>query len=287
MNFNGFDFDNSTKQLLSELDRGGRLPHALIIESADDDRAARLAGFLAMYAVCSGKERPCGVCKSCRNAAQESHPDVTVLPLPPKKKQYSVEQMRDLIRDAYILPNEADAKVYILSHCDDRLPPLLQNTFLKLSEEPPQHVLFILLCQSAQSLLPTILSRFTVLRLRSETRFDEAASTAAQAIITGITDHTEYPLLKALYSLTDKEQAGAVLAAVKRSLRDALVILSGGKAAGDAQAANRLAQRLTRKKILEMMELCDSSLDRIKQYGNIHLLTTWMCGEFRRITWQR
>ncbi len=268
MNFNGFDFDNSTKQLLSELDRGGRLPHALIIESADDDRAARLAGFLAMYAVCSGKERPCGVCKSCRNAAQ-------------------VEQMRDLIRDAYILPNEADAKVYILSHCDDRLPPLLQNTFLKLSEEPPQHVLFILLCQSAQSLLPTILSRFTVLRLRSETRFDEAASTAAQAIITGITDHTEYPLLKALYSLTDKEQAGAVLAAVKRSLRDALVILSGGKAAGDAQAANRLAQRLTRKKILEMMELCDSSLDRIKQYGNIHLLTTWMCGEFRRITWQR
>lgn len=287
MNFNGFDFDNSTQTLLSEMERGSRLPHALIIESADAQKAAQLATFLSMFAVCTEEVRPCGVCKGCVNARRQSHPDILVLPLPPKKKQYSVEQMRDLIKDAYILPNEAGAKVYILQNCDEWFPPLPQNTFLKLSEEPPQNVFFILLCKSAQSLLPTILSRFTVIRLRSEEHFDEAADSAAEAIADGILSSTEYPLLKALNVLTDKEQAGAVIAAVRLRLRDAVAVLSGGEALGSEDTAQRLAGRLTRKKLLEMMELCDSSLDRIKQNGNINLLITWMCGEFRRITWQR
>ena len=287
MNFNGFDFDNSTQTLLSEMERGSRLPHALIIESADAQKAAQLATLLSMFAVCTEEVRPCGVCKGCVNARRQSHPDILVLPLPPKKKQYSVEQMRDLIKDAYILPNEAGAKVYILQNCDEWFPPLPQNTFLKLSEEPPQNVFFILLCKSAQSLLPTILSRFTVIRLRSEEHFDEAADSAAEAIADGILSSTEYPLLKALNVLTDKEQAGAVIAAVRLRLRDAVAVLSGGEALGSEDTAQRLAGRLTRKKLLEMMELCDSSLDRIKQNGNINLLITWMCGEFRRITWQR
>ena len=269
------------------MERGSRLPHALIIESADAQKAAQLATFLSMFAVCTEEVRPCGVCKGCVNARRQSHPDILVLPLPPKKKQYSVEQMRDLIKDAYILPNEAGAKVYILQNCDEWFPPLPQNTFLKLSEEPPQNVFFILLCKSAQSLLPTILSRFTVIRLRSEEHFDEAADSAAEAIADGILSSTEYPLLKALNVLTDKEQAGAVIAAVRLRLRDAVAVLSGGEALGSEDTAQRLAGRLTRKKLLEMMELCDSSLDRIKQNGNINLLITWMCGEFRRITWQR
>ena len=68
MNFNGFDFDDNTKMLLSELDGGGRLPHALIIESPDPQKAAKLAEYLSMYAVCSGERKPCGACKNCLNA---------------------------------------------------------------------------------------------------------------------------------------------------------------------------------------------------------------------------
>lgn len=287
MNFNGFAFDEPTKRLLDEMDTGGRLPHALIIESEQPDKAAQLALFLSMFAVCGSAERPCGVCKNCLNAQKKNHPDVQYLQLEPKKKQYTVDQLRTLIADAYILPNEANAKVYILEECDDRFPPLAQNTFLKLSEEPPQNVYFILICKSAHRLLTTILSRFTVIKLKGSASFDEATLAAAKAIAEGISDAREYPLLKALLCLLDKEQAGAILAAVKQSLRDALVLLSGGGVLGDRETAQKLASRLTRKKLLQMMELCDAMLGKIKQNGNINLLTTWMCGEFRRITWQR
>ena len=269
------------------MDGGGRLPHALIIESEQEDKAAQLALFLSMAAVCDNAERPCGVCKNCLNAKKKNHPDVQYLQLEPKKKQYTVDQMRALIADAYILPNEANAKVYVLEKCDDRFSTLAQNTFLKLSEEPPQNVFFILLCKSAHRLLTTILSRFTVIRLKGSASFDDDTLAAAKSIAEGIVDAREYPLLKALLCLQNKEQAGDILAAVKQSLRDALVILSGGDAIGDRETAQKLASRLTRKKLLQMMELCDAMLGKIKQNGNINLLITWMCGEFRRITWQR
>ncbi len=261
--------------------------HALIIESEQEDKAAQLALFLSMAAVCDNAERPCGVCKNCLNAKKKNHPDVQYLQLEPKKKQYTVDQMRALIADAYILPNEANAKVYVLEKCDDRFSTLAQNTFLKLSEEPPQNVFFILLCKSAHRLLTTILSRFTVIRLKGSASFDDDTLAAAKSIAEGIVDAREYPLLKALLCLQNKEQAGDILAAVKQSLRDALVILSGGDAIGDRETAQKLASRLTRKKLLQMMELCNAMLGKIKQNGNINLLITWMCGEFRRITWQR
>jgi hypothetical protein len=136
-------------------------------------------------------------------------------------------------------------------------------------------------------LLPTILSRFTVIDLKVEERFDPEALDAARAIAEGITESGEYPLLKATYALSDKDRAGQIIAAIRQSLRDALMILSGGQPLGDKETARKLAGRLTKKKLIEMIALCDTTDTRIRQNVNISLLTTWMCGEFRRITWQR
>lgn len=286
MNKNSYPFDEEIRRLPDKLARNGRLPHALLIECADAERAAQAAVFLSMYAVCTAADKPCGVCKNCRNAQSRAHADVLWLPLPPSKKQYTVEQMRALIKDAAVMPNEAAAKVYILSHCDERLVPLAQNTFLKLSEEPPQNVMFLLLCKSAQSMLPTILSRFTVLRLEGSASFDEQTLDDAAAIIRGFSESTEYPLLLALRCLKDKARAAAVLAAVGQELRGALALLSGSTAECSG-AAKQLAARLTRQKLLDMLRLCGSAAAAIKQNANNTLLTTWLCGEFRRIIWQR
>ena len=287
MNFEGFDFDTKTKTLLDELDRGKRLPHALIIESPDSARAEEMAVFLSMYAVCNEEQKPCGVCKNCVNAKNGNHSDITYLQLIAKKTVYTVEQMRELIKDAYIMPNEAAAKVYILKNCDELFSIQAQNTFLKLAEEPPQNVLFILICKNAQRLLETIRSRFTAIKLRGDEQFDIEAAAAAKEIAEGILENREYRLLKALNALKDKEAAPQILAALRLSLRDALALLSGGNTLGDAQTARLLASRLTRKKIMDMIELCVSSSNRIKQNVNINLLTTRLCGEFRRISWQR
>ncbi len=287
MNTNGFDFDQNTRDVLEALCKRGSLPHAVIIESADAQKAAQAAQWLSMYAVCTADDKPCGECAGCHKAQSKTHPDINYPKTTNKSNTYDIDAMRSLIADAYIIPNEANAKVYIFEQADARFTDITQNAFLKLLEEPPRNVFFILICQSALSLLITIRSRCTVLRLKGSIQPEEAALTPAREIVNGILSPREYELMLALRVLSDKKQAEAVLAAVKLLLRDATALLCGAEPIADRELAAKLAARFTKQKLIEMAQLCDSAAGTIKQNVNINLLTTWLCGEFRRISWQR
>ena len=167
------------------------------------------------------------------------------------------------------------------------IPSAGTNAFLRLLEEPPQRIYFFLLCQSAKALLGTIRSRCTVIRTGGDALPSEDALESAKAIARGILSSREYELLRALNDLTDKEKQADILLGVKLLLRDALAVLSGGDALTDSETARLLAARLTRAKLIGMIELTDSSDYKLKQNININLLTTWLCGEYRRILWQR
>ena len=130
-------------------------------------------------------------------------------------------------------------------------------------------------------------SERTVLSCSSESALRTTGYPAAEAIAGGIVARHEYELLKALSALSDKEKQGEIIAALRLLLRDALVLLSGGDAMQNKETGRKLASKLTRAKLLAMLELCDTARDMIKQNININLLTTWLCGEFRRILWQR
>ena len=71
---------------------------------------------------------------------------------------FPVETVREIRSSAYILPNEAEYKVVILSGADETSTGA-QNALLKILEEPPPHLLFILTCENRFKLLPTIQSR--------------------------------------------------------------------------------------------------------------------------------
>ena len=144
-----------------------------------------------------------------------------------------------------------------------------------------------MLVKSAKALLPTIRSRCTIIRTGGEEAISGEAAQSAKEIITGILSPREYELMLAMRALTDKTQQAGILLAVKNHLRDALVTLSGGDANSDKELARKLASKLTRKKIIEMIELTDSCDYKLRQNSNINLLTTWLCGEYRRILWQR
>lgn len=287
MNFSGFDFDGSVKDALSALDNHGRIPHAIIIESKNKESALEAAKYLSMYAVCTSDNKPCKVCEQCHKAEIKGHADISYPRPENKSKTYSIEQMRNIIKDSYIRPNEANAKVYVLEEADNRLTDIAQNSFLKLLEEPPQNVHFILLCESAQKLLVTILSRCTVVRLKNEVKISEKALEYAEKIVKGIISSREYDLLLALNVLSDKENADETLSTVRMILRDGLAISVGTKAVFNEKLGRELASRFTKGKIIEMIELTDNSAIKIKQNININLLTTWLCGEYRRISWQR
>ncbi len=274
--------------IIKNITESGRLPHALIIEGGGVE-AAELAKYLSAFAVCSEQDKPCGHCKNCVNAFAKTHADITyVYPdNTSKSKTLTIDRIRELIKDAYILPNDSDSKVYIFENADSVFTEVTQNAFLKLLEEPPKGVYFILLCQSAKGLLPTIISRCSMINLGGEAEINEEAQKAAEKIANGIISLSEYDLLLALRSLADKSLADDILRAVKLILFDAVTVLSGAKASYKPELAKKLSSRFTRKKLLDMIELTDSSKYKLKQNININLLTTKLCGEYRRISWQR
>lgn len=287
MNFNDFNFDENTKQTLQTIDALNRMPHAIIVESKDKEKSLELAYFLSMWAVCTDKNKPCGICKQCHKAKEKAHADIKYAYPEKKSKTYSIDQMRDVLKDSFIRPNEANAKVYIFEEADNRLSAVVQNSFLKLLEEPPQNVFFILLCENSKKLLITILSRCVLLRIKSEQKFDKAAAQSAKEIVNGILSAREYELLKAVNTLCDKEKSDEILSTVKLILRDGLAILSGADCIFDEELGKIISTHMTKSKILEMIELTEAAKLKITQNININLLATWLCGEYRRISWQR
>lgn len=287
MNFSGFDFDESVKSSLSSLYTQNRIPHAVIIESTDNKKGEELAEFISMWAVCTAEEKPCGKCGQCIKAKAQAHPDIFYAYTEKKSQTYSIEQMRSIIKDASIRPNEAGSKIYIFRQADTRLAPIVQNAFLKLLEEPPQNTIFILLCENSKRLLPTILSRCTVLRIKSERRYDETAVENSKQIANGIVSPKEWNLLTALRCLSDKEHADETLALTKLILRDCVAVHTGTKPIFDEELATKLTHRVTRFMAMEMIDVTENARQKIPQNVNINLLTTWLCGEYRRILWQR
>ena len=280
--------DGKTAGTINNLTESGRLPHAVILEGGGES-ALKLATYLSAFAVCSGETKPCGKCKNCQNALNKTHADISyVYPEGSRKsKTLSIDQLRELIKDAYIMPNDSDSKVYIFENADSVFSEVVQNAFLKLLEEPPAGVYFILLCQSAKGLLPTIISRCSLINLGSEAEISSEAKAAAEKIVDGILSLKEYDLLLALKALGDKSLSDDILKSVKLILFDAVTLLSGAKPKFNAGYAKKLSAQFTRKKLLDMIELTESTKYKIKQNININLLTTQMCGEYRRISWQR
>ena len=164
----------------------GPLTHAYIVsgEKAADRRA--LADLMARALVCgaSGIERPCNACAACEKAKREIHPDIIRRGPAEGKTDIPVAVVREMVQDAPTLPNEAERKVYIVEEVDG-LNPSAQNAFLKLLEEPPSFVTFLLLAENPLALLPTVRSRCVHLGLAPEARDASVTDGEVQALVDG------------------------------------------------------------------------------------------------------
>ena len=110
--------------------------------------------------LCEGEDRPCGKCSSCRKIASQIHPDYFEIgvDVTAGKQGFSVDDARKLIESAYIMPNEGIFKIFLLNNVETLLAACA-NTLLKTLEEPPKHVIFLLLSNNKSGVLKTILSR--------------------------------------------------------------------------------------------------------------------------------
>jgi DNA polymerase-3 subunit delta' len=159
--------ENALRQLSKDI-TAGRFPHALLLEGPAGCGKMTLAHLLAGAAVCNSLDKPCHTCAHCRKAAQNIHPDITEISVPEGKQVIPVNLIRELRQAAYVLPNEAAVKVVIVKEAH-RMNAEAQNALLKILEEPPAHVLFILTCENRAMLLPTIRSRTQMITLTGVT----------------------------------------------------------------------------------------------------------------------
>ena len=156
--------NNEIKETLKACVSSGRFPHAFIIEGETGSGRHTLAKILAAAAVCEGDNAPCGVCRVCDLVLRDGHSDV--LTYAPEGATFKIDTVREIRDNAYIMPIEAKRKVNILLDCDKMNEPA-QNAFLKVLEEPPAFMVFILICQNAQSLLTTVRSRCVTLTVQN------------------------------------------------------------------------------------------------------------------------
>lgn len=103
-----------------------------------------------------GKIDSCDRCSSCRKIDRLSHPDLRTIEA--KEGSIKIEQIRTLRREAAYSLYEGKKKVWIVRDAD-KFTQEAANSLLKILEEPPPRVVIILISQTQEKLLPTILSR--------------------------------------------------------------------------------------------------------------------------------
>ena len=151
--------------------RSARLAHAYIISAASPESRREAAVHLSASLVCRADETPCGDCRDCHKAFAMIHPDIAFVSRAvgengKQRREIYVEQIREIISGAYIMPNEAERKVYVIEDAE-HMNIAAQNALLKILEDPPGGVAFILCTELSDSLLPTVKSRCIEIFLRT------------------------------------------------------------------------------------------------------------------------
>lgn len=150
--------------LLRSALRGRRPHHAYIFAGpAGTGRSETAAAFAQALQCQQYQEDACGECDACRRASAGTHPDIRWIEPAAGKQSVGIDQIRDVRREAAYGPYEAGCKVFIVRPAETMLAEA-QSSLLKILEEPPPRVTFVLISESAQSLLPTVTSRCQLVR---------------------------------------------------------------------------------------------------------------------------
>ncbi|HAL03248.1 MAG TPA: DNA polymerase III subunit delta' [Lachnospiraceae bacterium] len=154
------------KEQLQGAIANNKVSHAYIINGENRSGKEFIAKIFAQTLLCEkGEIEPCCECPSCQKAMSGNHHDI-IFVSHEKPNTIGVDDIRDGINDTvFIKPYSSNYKIYIIQEAE-KMTPQAQNALLKTIEEPPEYAVFILLCNSIDMILPTILSRCVVLNMK-------------------------------------------------------------------------------------------------------------------------
>jgi DNA polymerase-3 subunit delta' len=162
----------STIERFSRSIRDNAVHHAYLFVGPEHVGKRTLATDLACALNCDGPNAPCGQCSTCRRIIEGKYPDVHAITLDTtgaaedtevadeerRRTRISTEQIEDLQHAATLPPFEGRWKVLLVDNAD-RMSAEAGNRILKTLEEPPAHVVWMLLAEDENRLLDTVVSR--------------------------------------------------------------------------------------------------------------------------------
>ncbi len=317
MQFNEFVANDKLIEEITEAVKTNTLPHAIILDGAKGTGKQTLAKIIAQSFVCSSDSRPCGKCAACIKAMHSSHPDIFTAN-GDNTGELNVDAIRNIRADSYIMPNEAPTKVYLLLNCDKMLAPA-QNAFLKVLEEPPANVAFIITVTSANMLLQTVRSRsrlYTlypatpeaaaeyVLRLFPERDYGdilhaaqlcdgnigktigmiesggEEAKKLADEIFVAVTKGNEYNVLTLTSKMSQSRVfAVSVLDFLTENAAECVKASVGAKT--NSAIASDAAKRMTKNRIFRLAENIERAKQVLEINVNLNFFGTWLSSVLR------
>lgn len=146
----------------------GRPRHAYLLTGPRGVGRRTLALRLAQALNCPqpvAPGEPCLSCRTCSQIERMQHPDLAIIQADRVGGVIKVEQVRELQHALSLAPYQARYRVAILLRFEETNASAA-NALLKTLEEPHPQVVLVLTAESAESLLPTIVSRCEILRLR-------------------------------------------------------------------------------------------------------------------------
>lgn len=154
-----------------------RMHHALLLKGQAGIGKLEFAIYLAKSLLCNNPSidhQACNACPSCGWFDQDNHPDIRQITpendidkevdsvsksKTSKKSQISVAQIRSLGDFLSLSSHQKSGIRIVLIYPAESLNSASANALLKMLEEPPADLLFILVSHQPHKLLPTILSR--------------------------------------------------------------------------------------------------------------------------------